>query len=200
MVKFFLQSMHYFDKVPTEPQLYILEGDPHILKEFTSYLLVKRTPSLILDGGNSFNPFTISFFCRKLNIDAMEQIFVSRAFTVFQLKILITQNLPAFIQEKNPSIVFVSFFSDLFRSDDVEEKIRTILYKKLLLRLKEIVNTYDIPVMVTDRKNTSHVFDCRVSFRMKRNAVLLSIDGKKHQVPLIPLTQKTLDCWRDSRG
>ncbi len=188
--------MHYFDEVPSEPQLYIIEGDPRLLKEFTSYILVKRAPSLILDGGNSFDPFTISFFCRKLETDAMERVFVSRAFTVFQLHTLITKNLPSFIREKNPSVVVVSFFSNLFRSDDVEEEILTILHKKLLFTLKEIVKKYEIPVMVTDHRNDSHVFECRIFFRMKRNVLLLSVNRETIQFPIIPPTQKTLDSWR----
>ena len=192
--------MHYFDAVPTEPYLYGIEGDPHLLKEFMSYILVKRAPSLILDGGNSFDPFTISFFCQKLCIDAMEKIFVSRAFTVFQLKTLITRELPLFIKKEPPSEVVVSLYSNLFHSDDVEEEVSTILYQKLLIRLKELVRTYKIPVMVTDHRNKSPLFDCRISFRIKRNTFLLSIDKNTVYYPLVPVTQKTLDCWRDYHG
>jgi hypothetical protein len=192
--------MHYFDEVPTDPRLYILEGDPQVLKEFTAYTLVKKAPSLIFDGGNSFNPFTISFFCEKLSRDAMEHGFVSRAFTVFQMKVLITELLPSFIQEKNPSLVFVSFFSDLFHSDDVEEDVLTILHKKLLFRLKEVVKQYAIPIMVTDRANNDGVFDCRISFKTRKNSILLSIDKEKLQFPCIPSHQKTLDWWRCFHG
>jgi len=200
MLLFSLYSMYYFDEVPLEPQLYIIEGDPHLLKEFTSYILVKRAPSLILDGGNSFNPFTISFFCRKLKVDAMEKVFVSRAFTVFQLKMLITENLPSFIKKENPSVVVVSFFSNLFHSDDVEEEILTILHKKLLFRLKETARKYKIPVMVTDCRNNADVFECRILFKMKRDTFLLSINRETFQFPIVPVNQTTLDCWRRFYG
>lgn len=192
--------MYHFDEVPTAPQLYIVEGDSPLLKEFTSYLLVKRTPSLILDGGNSVNPFAISFFCRKLQKDAMEQIFVSRAFTVFQLKTLITHELPLFIKKVPVCVVLVSCYSNLFHSDDVKEEVLTILHKKLLFRLKEISKRYNIPVMVTDYKNTSSLFDCRISFRIKRGTFLLSVDGKTLHFPLVPPDQKTLDYWRGYHG
>ncbi len=200
MPLFPLKSMHYFDEVPLEPQLYLIEGDPHLLKEFMCYTLVKRAPSLVLDGGNSFDPFSVSFFCRKLSIDAMERVFVSRAFTVFQLKMLITKELPLFIRKEAPSVVFVSFFSDLFYSDDVEEEVLTILHRKLLLHLKKMVKRYRIPILVTDRQNSSELFDCRVLFRMKRDTLFLSVDQRKLQVPLVPQTQKTLDMWRDHHG
>ncbi len=189
--------MHYFD-VPLQPSLYLVEGDPPLLKEFTSYLLVKRAPSLIVDGGNSFNPFTISLFCRTLNKDAMEHIFVSRAFTVFQLKMAIAA-LPGCIKEENPSVVVVSFFSDLFHSDDVEEEVKTILHQKLLLQLKDMVN-YGIPIIVTDFKNNSPVFDCRISFTTRGNVLFLSVDRERFHFPLIPPDQKTLDSWRDLHG
>ncbi|MBU6997620.1 MAG: hypothetical protein HXS41_08845 [Theionarchaea archaeon] len=192
--------MHYFDEISLRPQLYIVEGDPSLLKEFTAYLLVKRTPSLIIDGGNKFDPFILSSFCKQLDMNAMEQVYVSRAFTIFQLKMLITSALPAFIRESAPSVVVVSFFSDLFRSDDVEGEIATILYKKLLFRLKEIVKTYCVPVVVTDHKNTVKIFDSRVSFKMKRNAMVLSIDQQTFQVPFIHPYQKTLDLWRTTHG
>ena len=192
--------MHYFDEIPTAPQLYLIEGTPPLLKEFMSYILVRRAPSLVVDGGNSFNPFTISFFCRALERDAMEQIFVSRAFTVFQLKMLITENLPLFIQKTLPSSIIVSEYSTLFHSDDVEEEILTILYKKLLMRLKETVKKYEIPIMVTDRKNSSELFDCRISFKTKRNVFFLSIDEHTFQFPFVPPHQKTLDSWRHCHG
>lgn len=192
--------MHYFEEIPTEPQFYIVEGDSPLLKEFMSYVLVKRAPSLVVDGGNSFDPFTMSIYCRKLQRDVMEQIFVSRAFTVFQLKMLITKELPLFIKEKRPSVIVVSYYSYLFHSDDVEEEILTILHQKLLMHLKETVKKYSIPVMVTDHKNSSPLFDCRISFRIKRSTFLLSIDGNTLYFPLIPADQKTLDFWRDHRG
>jgi Flp pilus assembly CpaE family ATPase len=175
-------------------------GDPHLLKEFASYILVSRAPSLIIDAGNRFDPFMVSFFCRKLEREVMEQIFVSRAFTVFQLKALITRELPAFMQTYSPSVVVVSQYSDLFQSDDVDEEILTILHKKLLLRLKEIVKEYDVPIMVIDRKNTARVFDCRILMRTQKTTILLSVDQHTLQVPLIPPDQKTLDCWRKSHG
>ncbi len=192
--------MQYFDEIPTAPQLYIIEGDPRLLKEFMPYILVKRAPSLVLDGGNSFNPFTISLFCKKLNVDAMEHIFVSRAFTVFQLKQLITHELPSFIKKEFPRLVLISCYSDLFHSDDVEEEVLTILHKKLLFQLKEIVRTYTIPIMVTDRKNSSSLFDSRISFRIKRGAFLLSVDENTLSFPLVPFNQKTLDHWRGAHG
>lgn len=192
--------MYYFEEVPADPKFYLLQGDPRLLKEFTSYILVKRAPSLMVDSGNSVNPFDISFFCRKLDVDAMEHIYVSRAFTVFQLKMLVTKELPLFIKKERPCVVVVSFYSHLFHSDDVEEEVLTILYKKLLVRLKETVRKYGIPVMVTDYSNDSQLFDCNISFRIKRNTFLLSIDGNTLYFPLVPSSQKTLDCWRDYHG
>lgn len=192
--------MHYFDEVPTESRLYVVDGDPHLLREFVSYTLVQRAPSLIIDAGNRFDPFMVSFFCRKLERDAMEQIFVSRAFTVFQLKALITQELPLFIQAHSPSVIVVSHYSDLFQSDDVDEEILTILHKKLLSRLREIVREYDVPIMVTDKKNATSAFDCTILMRARKNMVLLSVDQHTLQVPIIPPDQRTLDCWRGSHG
>jgi hypothetical protein len=197
--------MHYFDEVPLEPQLYLLEGDRDLLMEFTSYILVKKAPSVVLDGGNSFNPFTISFFCRKLGVDAMENVFVSRAFTVFQLKALITQELVMTIQEIHPSVVVISFFNDLFYSDDVDKGVATILHKKLLFRLKQIVTSYSIPILVTSRKSkyknfSCSVCDCTVSLRMNSKSFILFIDQKKLQFPVVPPHQKTLDSWRGYHG
>lgn len=192
--------MHYFDEVPTESRLYTVDGDPHLLKEFVSYILVKRAPSLIIDAGNRFDPFMVSFFCRKLERDAMEQIFVSRAFTIFQLKALITRELPLFVQAHSPSVIVVSQYSNLFQSDDVEEEILTILHRKLLLRLREIVKEYDVPIMVTDKNNAARVFDCTILMRTRRTMVLLSVDQHTLQIPLIPPDQRTLDCWRESHG
>lgn len=197
--------MHYFDEVLLEPQLYLLEGDREVLTEFTSYIVVKKAPSIVLDGGNSFNPFTTFSFCRKLGTDAMEHVFVSRAFTVFQLKALITRELSTAIQKIHPLVVVLSFFNDLFYSDDVKEEVATILHKKLLLRIKQIGAQYNIPVLVTNKKFSHKNFPCSacdrtISLRMNTKTFVVAIDQKKLQFPVVPPHQKTLDPWREYHG
>lgn len=190
--------MHVFDEVPLEPKFYLIAGDSSLTTEFTSYLLVKRAPSLVVDGGNSFSPHSLSTFCRILGRDAMDAVFVSRAFTVFQLKTLITESLPSFVERESPSLIVVSHFGDLFHSDDVEEEILRFLHERLLSCLKEMVKKYDMPILVTEHgggRVGAGLFDYRILLRKKGSTLLLSVNQKRLRATLIPASQKTLERW-----
>jgi hypothetical protein len=195
--------MHVFDEVPLEPKFYLIVGDSSLTTEFTSYLLVKRAPSLVVDGGNSFSPFSLSTFCRILGRDVMDAIFVSRAFTVFQLKTLITKSLPSFIERESPSLIVISHFSDLFHSDDVEEEVLQFLHERLLSRLKEMVKKYGVPIIVKEHSSGrmgAGLFDYRVLLKTKGSTLLLSVNQKRLRATLIPASQKTLECRRCQDG
>lgn len=195
--------MHVFDEVPLEERFYLVEGDSSLLREFTSYLLVRRAPSLVVDGGNSFSPFSVFDFCRALGVDAMERIFVSRATTVFQLHTLITESLPLFARTVPPSLILVSYFSDLFHTDDVEREVLHLLHARLLHSLKDMVRTYRAPVLVTEHGRAgvhAGLFDYRVLFRARGGALFLSINERRLRVPLIHPSQRTLACWGSDDG
>jgi hypothetical protein len=72
---------------------------------------------IIIDGGNSLDFYLFVNFARQYGLDTksiLQQIIVSRAFTVYQLTDLIITELPKIIQHYNSNMVVISNFLEMF--------------------------------------------------------------------------------------
>jgi hypothetical protein len=82
---------------------------------------------LYIDGGNSFDPYSLLAYARKLGVDrdiVLDNIRVARAFTAHQLTSLLHDSLPKALEERTaatdrPVTVVVSQIADLYTDRDV---------------------------------------------------------------------------------
>ncbi len=76
--------------------------------------------ALFLDGGNSFNPYSVSKIAKYLGEEpryVLSRIHVARAFTEYQVEALIHGLLDALAQWK-PAILAISYLPSLFSGPD----------------------------------------------------------------------------------
>ncbi len=67
-----------------------------------------NSTAIYLDGGNTFNPYAISAIAQQNDVDpkaTLERIFVSRAFTAYQLSALIFETLEDALKEYGSKLV-----------------------------------------------------------------------------------------------
>ncbi len=86
-------------------------------------------PVLWLDGGNSFNPYRISELGRELGLNSEEilkNIYISRAFTCYQIMSLIFERLNGAIDSFDPDLIVITGLPGLFTESDLpsEEALR----------------------------------------------------------------------------
>jgi len=86
-----------------------------------------------IDGGNTFDPYTVSAiaqeYCLKPN-SVLEKIFVSRAFTAYQLTALVFEKLEEALKKYRSKLVVVSDIAGLFLDRDVPKiEGRDIFFK-----------------------------------------------------------------------
>lgn len=80
---------------------------------------------LFLDGGNSFRLYDISTFSQACELDprkVLERIFVSRAFTAYQLTSLILEQLQNAVEKYDSKVVILSDLAHLYLDDDIPKK------------------------------------------------------------------------------
>jgi len=84
-----------------------------------------ETNVLFVDGGNSFRLYdvsTIAQICELDPRDVLRRIFVSRAFTAYQLTSLIFEQLQSAIEKYDSKLVILSNLAQLFLDKDVPKK------------------------------------------------------------------------------
>jgi hypothetical protein len=78
--------------------------------------------AVFIDGCNRFDPYLISENARLLGLDpeeALKNIWVSRAFTSYQLTALIAEKLPETLNRVKPKLVVVSDAAALYCDSDI---------------------------------------------------------------------------------
>lgn len=80
------------------------------------------SPVVFIDGGNIFDPYLISETARLFSLDPEEtlrNIWVSRAFTAYQLTALITEKLPEILDREDSKLVVISDIAALYCDSDI---------------------------------------------------------------------------------
>ena len=80
---------------------------------------------LFVDGGNSFRLYDVSAFAQSCELDpkeVLERIFVSRAFTAYQLTSLVFEQLQSAIERYDSKLVILSNLALLYLDNDVPKK------------------------------------------------------------------------------
>jgi hypothetical protein len=84
-----------------------------------------ETNVLFVDGGNSFRLYDVSSFAQACELDpreALRRIFISRAFTAYQLTSSVFEQLHSAIESYDSKVVILSDLAQLYLDSDVPKK------------------------------------------------------------------------------
>ena len=108
--------------------------------------------AVFVDGGNVFNPYIVSEIARSHGLnpkDVLEKIYVSRAFTAYQLSSLILEKLEKAIRKFKSKLVAVSEIPKLFFDRDVPKTEAQDLFMKVCGRLEKIAKERKVIVLAS---------------------------------------------------
>ena len=106
---------------------------------------------VFVDGGNSFDPYLVAEIAHSHGLDsraALEKIYVSRAFTAYQLSSLILEKLELFLKRKRSKLLVVSDITSLFFDRDIPKTEAKDLFMKVCAKLSEISSRKNLIVVV----------------------------------------------------
>jgi Rad51 len=96
------------------------------------------TNVVFIDGANTFRLYQTTRLARLCQMDpkqALDHIYISRAFTAYQMTTLILQKLEDAIKTCDAKLVIISDIAAMFLDKDVEEEEAKRIYSQVLNRL-----------------------------------------------------------------
>jgi len=122
---------------------------------------------IFVDGGNNFDPYSISDNSVEQRLDpeeVLEHIHISRAFTHHQLASIIIDKLPHAIEEFKAKLIVVSDITGLYcdpdvRDDDKDDSL--LIFSKTVHTLRMLARQYQCLIIATNLE--------RRNFQMERS-------------------------------
>jgi hypothetical protein len=164
----------------------VLYGSPSVIS-LTSLLCIRaqlpaqlgglRSNVVFIDGGNTFRLYKIARLAQLHHLNprqALERIFISRAFTAYQLTSLIFDKLEETVQKYNAKLVVISDIAGFFLDDDVPNEEAQRIYSQIISYLSSFAKKHHIIIVATylpysDNKRSSSLQEVTCS---KANIVL----------------------------
>jgi hypothetical protein len=151
----------------------VLYGSPSVIS-LTSLLCIRaQLPAqlgglgsnvVFIDGGNTFRLYKIARLAQLHQLNprqALERIFISRAFTAYHLTSLILDKLEETVQYYNAKLVVISDIAGLFLDNDVPHEEAQRIYSQVISYLSSFAKKHQIIIVATylpysdDKRSTS---------------------------------------------
>jgi len=124
------QLMQQFKSSPPG-KLYCIHGTGGVFRislAAAAHVLLGGLPVTLVDGTNRFDVYYLAEFARKhagvhrdgrriTPEDLLDNIFISRAFTCYQMEAVITERLPVFVRQRGSPVVIIFGLLDTFYDD-----------------------------------------------------------------------------------
>jgi len=142
-------------------------------------------PSVVfVDGGNIFDPYLISEAARLFGLDAEEtlkNIWVSRAFTAYQLTALITEKLPEILERERPKLVVISNIAALYCDPDIGILEATRTFNRVTLFLWNLTREKNLVSVTTSLSSKGERKQCLEQYLQGRADIVANIEtGNPH--------------------
>jgi Rad51 len=139
----------------------VLYGSPSVIS-LTSLLCIRaQLPAqlgglgsdvVFIDGGNTFRLYKIARLAQLHHLNprqALERIFISRAFTAYQLTSLILDKLEETVQKYNAKLVVISDIAGFFSDTDIPNEEAQKVYSQIINYLSSFAKKHQIILIAT---------------------------------------------------
>jgi hypothetical protein len=107
---------------------------------------------VFIDGANTFRLYQTTRLARLFHLDpkqVLDRIYISRAFTAYQMTELILQKLEEAVKTCNAKLVIISDIAAMFLDKDVEEEEAKRIYSQITVRLSNFARETQTIVIAT---------------------------------------------------
>ncbi|MGF3554782.1 MAG: hypothetical protein ACQXXF_05865 [Thermoplasmatota archaeon] len=139
-------------------EITFIDGDSNLILNIPNQVCVNtycmlRSSVVYIDGGICADPYRISNYARKMEVnqkEVLEHVLISRAFTVYQLTTLIQERLEKTINKYKPLTLIIGSFPILYLDFDVPSKEAKTLLRSNLHKIRELTTKYDLVTIFTN--------------------------------------------------
>ena len=152
-----------------------------------------NSSAVFVDGGNSFSPYEVAETARDYGLDckaALERVYVSRAFTAYQLSSLVLEKLYSVLRKTRARLLIASDITSLFLDRDMPKTEGRELFMKVCSKLSAIASEKQAVVVVSyfpEGRSRQSVFFEAVLFgksdillKLKRRGQVLNVALEAH--------------------
>ena len=148
-----------------------------------------ETNVIFIDGGNTFKLYEVSRIAQlnQLNpMQVLERIHISRAFTVYQLTLLILEKLKETVNKLDSKLVIISDAASLFLDEGIPKREAFEVFNQLIFYLSDFAEENQLIVMATylPHYNSRRNSFFKAALCGKANTVL-SVKPSKYEQRLI---------------
>jgi len=107
---------------------------------------------VFIDGANTFRLYQITRLARLHQLDpkqVLDRIYISRAFTAYQMAALILQKLEDAVKTCNAKLVIISDIATMFLDKDVQEEEAKRIYSQVTTRLSKFAREHQVIIVST---------------------------------------------------
>jgi hypothetical protein len=139
-------------------ELTLVDGNSSSISDLPDRLCVNtyqtfRSETIYIDGGMCANPYHIARYARGLELnqhDVLENVLLSRAFTVYQLSTLIQERLEPMIQNHSPRTLIIGMLPALYLDPEISPQEAQTLLAQDLNKLQALTSRYNLITVCTN--------------------------------------------------
>jgi hypothetical protein len=139
----------------------LINGDSRMISEIPTRLCVNtyrtfNSNSIYIDGGTCVNPYKIARYAKTMELNqkrTLEHVYISRAFTAYQLSTLINELLEQAIEQYNPLTLIIGNFTILYQDKDIESREALTLIDNDSKKIRELTSRYNLVTVLTHTNN-----------------------------------------------
>jgi len=139
-------------------QITYIDGDSKVISKIPNQICVNTyktfdSDTIYIDAGMCADPYKIAQYARKSELDQKEilnHVHISRAFTVYQLAMLIQDMLETAIKRYRPQTLIIGRYPIFYLDNDVPEKEAKTLLRTNLHKIRELTTKYNLITIFTN--------------------------------------------------
>jgi hypothetical protein len=112
-----------------------------------------RCETIYIDAGMRANPYQIARYARLLELDqgeVLQNVLVSRAFTVYQLSTILQDLLEPMIQSHGPRTLLIGMLPALYHDPELSRREALTLLLQDLRKIQQLTTTYHLITVCTN--------------------------------------------------
>jgi hypothetical protein len=137
-----------------------------------------------LDGGNNFNPYVIAEFSKGIGLhpeQALKGIYISRAFTCYQMSSLVLEKLWEGVENFGSRLVVISDLPSLYLQSDLPKKEAAKAFEPVIEELRSSPKGKEVLILVTSLEHPLAERDGQIIKTLVSNADIIIRMGERRK-------------------
>lgn len=136
----------------------LVDGNSNLISDLPNQLCVNtyrtfRSETIYIDGGMCADPYRIARYARIAELnqhEVLQNVVMSRAFTVYQLSTLIQELLEPMILKHNPRTLLIGMLPALFLDPEIKAQEAQIMLSSDLQKIQDLTSRYQLITVCTN--------------------------------------------------